>query len=90
MNTDPNLVEDLMNVPYQSASTLLQQVQNGAKLRAQTFVNFRTNNQGDIGSDYHQITDTEDYLAKMTLIFNNRLIFPTIADKKTYHVIEGL
>ena len=90
LNTDPNLVEDLMNVPYQSASTLLQQVQNGAKLRAQTFVNFRTNNQGDIGSDYHQITDTEDYLAKMTLIFNNRLIFPTIADKKTYHVIEGL
>ena len=90
LNTDPNLVEDLMNVPYQSASTLLQQVQNGAKLRAQTFVNFRTNNQGDVGSDYHQITDTEDYLAKMTLILNNRLIFPTIADKKTYHVIEGL
>ena len=90
LNTDPNLVEDLMNVPYQSASMLLQQIQNGAKLRAQTFVNFRTNNQGDIGSDYHQITDTEDYLAKMTLILNNRLIFPTIADKKTYHVIEGL
>ena len=90
LNTDPNLVEDLMNVPYQSASMLLQQVQNGAKLRAQTFVNFRTNNQGDIGSDYHQITDTEDYLAKMTLVLNNRLIFPTIADKKTYHVIEGL
>lgn len=26
----------------------------------------------------------------MTAVFNNRIIFPTVADKKTYHFIKGI
>lgn len=89
LNNNPDLISELQNIPYTRASLLLNQVKQGAALKAQTFVNFRTNNPGDTGNDYHQITDAEDYLAKMTLILNNRLIFPTVADKKTYHVIDG-
>ena len=90
LNNNPELIEQLENIPYTQASLLVQQAKSGSKFRAQTFVNFRTNNPNDVGNDYHQITDAEDYLSKMTLVLNNRLIFPTIADKKTYHVIDGV
>ena len=90
LNNNPELIKQLENIPYTQASLLVQQAKAGNKFRAQTFVNFRTNNPNDVGNDYHQITDAEDYLSKMTLILNNRLIFPTIADKKTYHVIDGV
>jgi hypothetical protein len=53
-------------------------------------VNFVTNNPNDTGNDYHGITDAEDYIAKMTLVLSRKLICPTIADKKTYHVIDGV
>ena len=26
----------------------------------------------------------------MAMIFENRIIFPTVADKKTYHMIKGV
>jgi hypothetical protein len=26
----------------------------------------------------------------MTAIFNDRIVFPTVADKKTYHFINGI
>lgn len=90
LNNNPELIKQLENIPYTQASLLVQQAKAGSKFRAQTFVNFRTNNPNDVGNDYHQITDAEDYLSKMTLVLNNRLIFPTIADKKTYHVIDGV
>lgn len=90
LNNNPELIEQLENIPYTQVSLLVQQAKAGSKFRAQTFVNFRTNNPNDVGNDYHQITDAEDYLSKMTLVLNNRLIFPTIADKKTYHVIDGV
>lgn len=90
LNNNPELIEQLENIPYTQASLLVKQAKAGNKFRAQTFVNFRTNNPNDVGNDYHQITDAEDYLSKMTLILNNRLIFPTVADKKTYHVIDGV
>ena len=90
LNNNSELIKQLENIPYTQASLLVQQAKAGSKFRAQTFVNFRTNNPNDVGNDYHQITDAEDYLSKMTLVLNNRLIFPTIADKKTYHVIDGV
>lgn len=90
LNNNPELIEQLENIPYTQVSLLVKQAKAGNKFRAQTFVNFRTNNPNDVGNDYHQITDAEDYLSKMTLILNNRLIFPTVADKKTYHVIDGV
>jgi hypothetical protein len=59
-------------------------------LHTATFVNFKTSNYGDEGSDYFDITAKEDYIAKMTMIHNNFLLMPTVADKKTYHVISGV
>jgi hypothetical protein len=56
----------------------------------ETLINFKDTTTGDKGRDYHGITDREDYIAKMTAVFNNRIIFPTVADKKTYHFIKGI
>nr|DAX32764.1 MAG TPA: hypothetical protein [Caudoviricetes sp.] len=59
-------------------------------LQIETLINFKDNTTYDAGRDYFGITDREDYIAKMTAVFNNRLIFPTVADKKTYHMIKGI
>lgn len=91
LNRDADIVEALKAVPYVGSSLVLNQVSTfGAALSAETFINFKTNNPGDTGSDYHGITDLEDYVAKMTLVLNDKIIFPTVADKKTYPVISGI
>nr|DAL01611.1 MAG TPA: hypothetical protein [Caudoviricetes sp.] len=59
-------------------------------LSIETFINFKDQTSHDTGRDYFGITDREDYLAKMTAVFNDRIIFPTVADKKTYHFIKGV
>ena len=59
------------------------------KVSAETLVNFRTDDVGDQGRDYFQVTDREDYIMKMSLAMSDRILFPTIADKKTYHVLNG-
>lgn len=73
-----------------SSSIILDAVMRGDKLRLSVFQNFKTDNYGDQGSDYHQINEIEDYLAKMELVLNGRLIFPTMEAKKTYYSISGI
>lgn len=73
-----------------SASIILSAVQRGVKLRLSVLQNFKTDNYGDQGSDYQQINDIEDYIAKMELVLNNRIIFPTMEAKKTYYSISGV
>ena len=73
-----------------SSSIILDAVMRGDKLRLSVFQNFKTDNYGDQGSDYHQINEVEDYLAKMELVLNGRLIFPTMEAKKTYYSISGI
>lgn len=57
------------------------------KLRLNTFVGMKQIT-GQAGADYLDITPTEDYLAKMFLTENDNLIFPTMADKKTWYSIS--
>lgn len=89
--TDPELVANLSAVKYNEHSIILQAVKNGnTNLQVETFINFKDNTSYDVGRDYFGITDREDYLAKMSAIQNDRIIFPTVADKKTYHFIRGI
>lgn len=41
------------------------------------------------GSDYFGINPMEDYLAKMNMTFNNLMLLPTMADKKTWYAIKS-
>mgnify|MGYP004606487445 CR=1 FL=1 len=91
LNEDGEIIDKFLNVPYTRSSYILDRIRNnGDKLKVNTFVNFKTSNFGDTGSDYHGITDLEDYIAKMSLVLNDRLIFPTVADKKTYPSLSGI
>jgi len=47
-------------------------------------------NVDEFSGDYFGITPVEDYIAKLTLTFNDRLILPTMSDKKTWYSISGL
>lgn len=55
-----------------------------------TLIGFKTDTRGDGGSDYFQISQTEDYISKMCLLQSGAIVNPTMSDKKTYHYILGI
>ena len=91
LNEDANVVNELNDITYNKGSLMLNQLasRRKPKVSAETLVNFRTDDVGDQGRDYFQVTDREDYIMKMSLAMSDRILFPTIADKKTYHVLNG-
>ena len=90
LNTDSKEVNNLQSVVYNKHSIILDRVSKGDKLTVETFINFKDEESREKGRDYFGITDREDYIAKMTMVLNDRIISPTIGDKKTYHVISGV
>lgn len=90
LNQNTNGIVDKMSaVTYNKHSVLLQTLRNKKQISLNTFINFVEDSAGDRGRDYLSISDTEDFLSKMTLITNNHMIYPTMADKKMYFTISG-
>lgn len=88
---DKDTFDNLNAVVYNGNSIILNAVKIGNKdLSIETLINFKDTTSQDVGRDYFGITDREDYIAKMVAVFNDRIIFPTVADKKTYHFIRGI
>lgn len=88
---DKDTFDNLNAVVYNGNSIILNAVKRGNKdLSIETLMNFKDTTSQDVGRDYFGITDREDYIAKMVAVFNDRIIFPTVADKKTYHFIRGI
>ena len=91
MITDPQVLQDLRSVNYNQHSVVLNAISQGNKnIQVETLINFKDETSYDAGRDYFGITDREDYIAKMTAVMNDRIIFPTVADKKTYHFLRGV
>lgn len=91
MITDPQVLADLNSVNYNQHSIILSAINGGNKnIQVETLINFKDETSYDAGRDYFKITDREDYIAKMTAVLNDRIIFPTVADKKTYHFLRGI
>lgn len=89
--SDKDTFDNLNAVVYNGNSIILNAVKRGNKdLSIETLINFKDTTSQDVGRDYSGITDREDYIAKMVAVFNDRIIFPTVADKKTYHFIRGI
>jgi len=67
-------------------------LQPGEKLpiKVCTLVQFKTNEYGDEGSGYFDISEREDYTAKASILESGGIIFPTMSDKKTWVYIEGI
>ena len=86
---DASTLTGINNDIYCNSSLIKAAVNNNQPIKLHTFINFYGNNSGDKGREYLQVSPTEDYLLKMSLTWNNFLIFPTMADKKTWNVISG-
>ena len=94
-NTSGDKAEQLMQDPYSGHSVILNvsrdmdydnlSIEDMFKL--DTFVGLK-DTRAKRGSDYFGITPMEDYIAKMFMLFKDRLVLPTMADKKTWYAIK--
>ena len=80
LNEDAEVVNELNDITYNKGSLMLNQLlsRRKPKVSAETLVNFRTDDVGDQGRDYFQITDREDYIIKMSLVMSDRILFPNV------------
>ena len=88
-NTDPSEVSKTRKAVYNRHSILLQALEDGSKLSLSTFIAVR-NEDNRTSRDYFQISPVEDYISKMVLAHNDRILLPTMADKKTWYSISGV
>lgn len=72
-------------------SIVIKQVEGGNKLKVVTVAGFKTDQKGDNGQDYAEISPAEDYITKCQIIMQEGgLIFPTMSDKKTWTYLTGI
>ena len=93
-NKNPlSFADDIQKNPYNKHSIIAQEIRrivpgnNETELRLNTFVGIRQKG-GTSGNDYMQMTPMEDYLTKLFLTENDNLVFPTMADKKTWYSLS--
>lgn len=86
-----NKLDNLDNSTYAKHSLIVQALksENKPALKLHTLIAFNEKRSGT-SRDYFGISPMEDYIAKMFLSHNNRLILPTMSDKKTWYSISGL
>ena len=71
-------------------SIIIKQVESGSKLKVVTVAGFKTDQKGDNGQDYAEISPAEDYITKCQILMQGGLIFPTMSDKKTWTYLTGI
>lgn len=69
--------QQILDTPYSRRSLIANAKDTNFKLH-----NFLALNIGESSRDYFGITPIEDYVAKLTLTFNNQMILPTMSDKR--------
>ena len=80
--------------PYSEHSILLDvsdsvdRLDPSTQIRINTFVGLKDGNRQN-GGDYFGITAMEDYLSKLFMTESDQLIFPTMADKKTWNSLTS-
>lgn len=86
-------VESKISKIYNAGSLVLEQMMDPEareNLELLTFNGLRQDKSADKGRDYIQITTLEDYLIKMAAISNNYMVLPILADRKQYHMVNGV
>ena len=89
LNSDLSEVRNAKKAIYNRHSRLLGALEDGSKLNLSTFIAVR-NEDNRTSRDYFEISPIEDYISKMVLAHNDRIILPTMADKKTWNSISGV
>lgn len=55
-----------------------------------TLAGFKTDEKGDQGNDYAEISLREDYVTKCAILLDGGMLFPTMSDKKTWVYLKGI
>ncbi len=84
-------LDNLRRAPYSQHSLIVQALlgNNKPKLKLHTLLAINEDSSGT-SRKYFEITPLEDYITKLTLIHNSRLILPTMSDKPTWYSVEGI
>lgn len=92
LNTDAyNKLSNLAKAPY-SKNSLIVKALTGTdkiKLKLHTLIAINEDESGS-SRDYFGISPLEDYITKMVLTEQSRIVLPTMSDKKTWYSIEGI
>lgn len=85
------LTNRITNKAYPIGSRLLKGILSGENknLKLHTHGGVKTERSKSGGKDYKQISAREDYLAKMEILRQGGIIFPTLSDKATWFYITG-
>lgn len=85
-----NITRDEMGLPM--GSIILKALANRevVNINTYTYIGFKTDNKQDQGSEYTDEATVEDYIAKLTMLQQGYLIFPTLADKGTWMLMDGV
>lgn len=92
LNTNAyNKLDNIARSAYSANSLIVKALTSPdkPKLKLHTLIAIR-DNITDSSRDYFGITPLEDYIAKLLLVHQGRLILPTMSDKKTWYSIEGI
>lgn len=86
------LEDDAFGGKHFIGSYILDQLSNNPNLRIglHNFIGFRTDNKDDIGSDYFDISHTEDCISKLCILESGGIIMPTLSDKKSWTFVSGI
>lgn len=86
------LEDDVFGGKHFIGSYVLDQLSNNPNLRIglHNFIGFRTDNKDDIGSDYFDISHTEDCISKLCILESGGIIMPTLSDKKSWTFVSGI
>lgn len=92
LNTNAyNKLDNMARSAYSANSLIVKTLTSPdkPKLKLHTLIAIRDNITNS-SRDYFGITPLEDYIAKLLLVHQGRLILPTMSDKKTWYSIEGI
>lgn len=92
LNTNAyNKLDNIARSVYSANSLIVKTLTSPdkPKLKLHTLIAIRDNITNS-SRDYFGITPLEDYIAKLLLVHQGRLILPTMSDKKTWYSIEGI
>lgn len=92
LNTNAyNKLDNIARSAYSANSLIVKTLTSPdkPKLKLHTLIAIRDNITNS-SRDYFGITPLEDYIAKLLLVHQGRLILPTMSDKKTWYSIEGI
>lgn len=90
LNTpNSDMLRDLYKSAYHRGSILIDALKDGdIVLESYTHAGYESDNKSDFGSDFMQITNSEDIIAKMTPLLEGNIVPPTLSNKKTYQPIR--